>query len=61
MSHWDSYPKGMNIFQGWTPCPAGKPPHREGEVPGPAPPCKNDQNSGEVAGQNKGPNLNFLQ
>ena len=61
MSHWDSYPKGMNIFQGWTPCPAGKPPHREGGVPRRAPPCKNDQNSGEVAGQNKGPNLNFLQ
>ena len=27
----------------------------------PAPPRKNDQNRGEVAGQNKGPNLNFLQ
>ena len=27
----------------------------------PAPPCKNDQNRGEVAGQNKYPNLNFLQ
>ena len=27
----------------------------------PAPPRKNDQNRGEVAGQNKGPNFNFLQ
>ena len=33
----------------------------EGGVPRPAPPRKNDQNRGEVAGQNKGPNLNFLQ
>ena len=32
-----------------------------GGVPRPAPPRKNDQNRGEVAGQNKGPNLNFLQ
>ena len=29
--------------------------------PRPAPPRKNEQNRGEVAGQNKGPNLNFLQ
>ena len=27
----------------------------------PAPLCINDQNHGEVAGQNKGPNLKFLQ
>ena len=33
----------------------------EGGVPRRAPPRKNDQNRGEVAGQNKGPNLNFLQ
>ena len=31
----------------------------EGGAPRPAPPHKNDQNRGEVAGQNKGPNLNF--
>ena len=47
------------------------PPRGEGGVPRPAPRCgeggfpapprKNDQNRGEVAGQNKGPNLNFLQ
>ena len=59
--------------QGWTPRPAGNPPRGEGGVPRPAPRCgeggvprpapprKNDQNRGEVAGQNKGPNLNFLQ
>ena len=46
------------------PLPAG----RGGSPPRPAlwggggsPPRKNDQNRGEVAGQNKGPNLNFLQ
>ena len=33
----------------------------EGGVPCPAPPSKNDQNGREIAGQNKGPNLNFLQ
>ena len=33
----------------------------EGGVPRPDPPRKNDQNRGEVAGQNKGPYLNFLQ
>ena len=33
----------------------------QGGVPRPAPPRKNDQNRGEVAGQNKGPNFNFLQ
>ena len=33
----------------------------DGGVPRPDPPRKNDQNRGEVAGQNKGPNLNFLQ
>ena len=27
----------------------------------PSPPRKNDQNRGDIAGQNKGPNLNFLQ
>ena len=27
---------------------------------GPAPPRKNDQNHGEVAGENKGPNFKFL-
>ena len=32
----------------------------EGGVPRPAPPRKNDQNRGEVAGQNIGPNLNFI-
>ena len=59
--------------QGWTPRPAGNPPRGEGGVPRPAPHCgeggvprpdpprKNDQNRGEVAGQNKGPNFNFLQ
>ena len=61
------------VNQGWTPRPAGNPPRREGGVPRPAlrcgeggvprpaPPRKNDQNCREVAGQNKGPNLNFLQ
>ena len=60
-------------YQGWTPRPAGNPPHGEGGVPRPAPHCgeggvprpapphKNDQNGREVVGQNKGPNLNFLQ
>ena len=33
----------------------------EGGVPRPDPPRKNDQNRGEVAGQNKGLYLNFLQ
>ena len=33
----------------------------EGGLPHPAPSCKNYQNRGEVAGQNKGPNLKFLQ
>ena len=46
--------QGLTAHQGWTPGPAGK-----GGFP--APPRKNDQNRGEVAGQNKGPNLNFLQ
>ena len=44
------------LNQGWTPRPAGR-----GGVPRPAPPRKNDQNRGEVAGQNKGLYLNFLQ
>ena len=39
--------------------PGGNPPRGEGGFP--APPRKNDQNCGEVAGQNKGPNFNFLQ
>ena len=59
--------------QGWAPRPAGNPPRGEGGVPRPAPHCgeggvprpdpprKNDQNRGEVAGQNKGLYLNFLQ
>ena len=34
---------------------------RRGGAPRPDPPRKNDQNRGEVAGQNKGPYLNFLQ
>ena len=63
----------LAINQGWTPRPAGNPPRGEGGgprpalrcgdggVPRPAPPRKNDQNRGEVAGQNKYPNLNFLQ
>ena len=37
------------------------PPRGEEGVLRPAPPRKNDQNRGEVAGQNIGPNLNFLQ
>ena len=50
------------------PAPRGTLPAGKGGVPRPAlwggggsPPRKNDQNRGEVAGQNKGPNLNFLQ
>ena len=39
----------------------GEPSPRGGGVPRPDPPRKNDQNRGEVAGQNKGPNFNFLQ
>ena len=58
--------------QGWAPRPAGTPPRGEGGfpapprtvgrggVPRPDPPRKNDQNRGEVAGQNKGLYLNFL-
>ena len=42
---------------GSPPCPA----LWGGGVPRPAPPRKNDQNRGEVAGQNKYLNLNFLQ
>ena len=63
----------VNGYQGWAPRPAGNPPRGEGGVPRPAPHCgeggvprpdpprKNDQNRGEVAGQNKGLYLNFLQ
>ena len=47
---WYAYKPGMDA-----------PPRGEGGVPRPAPPRKNDQNRGEVAGQNIGPNLNFLQ
>ena len=48
-------PADFNLF----PHPA---PHcGEGEVPRPAPSRKDDQKRGEVAGQNKGPNLKFLQ
>ena len=36
------------------------PPRGEGGFPRPAPSRKNDQNRGEVAGQNKSPNINFL-
>ena len=43
------------------PLPRPAPHCGEGGVPRPDPPRKNDQNRGEVAGQNKGPNLNFLQ
>ena len=39
--------------QGWTP-------RGEGGVPRPALPRKNDQIGGDIAGQNKGPKLNFL-
>ena len=51
----DAPPRG----EGGVPRPA--PRCGEGGVPRPAPPRKNDQNRGEVAGQNKYPNLNFLQ
>ena len=37
------------------------PPRRKGGFPRPAPSRKNDQNRREVAGQKKGPNINFLQ
>ena len=53
--------------QGWAPphgeggVPRPVPRCGEGVVPRPAPPRKNDQNRGEVAGQNKGLYLNFLQ
>ena len=61
----DAPPRG----EGGVPRPAGKggfpaPPHavgRGGGVPHPDPSRKNDQNRGEVAGQKKGPNINFLQ
>ena len=52
------------------PCGEPSPRGREGSPPRPAlwggggvpaPPRKNDQNRGEVAAQNKGSNLNFLQ
>ena len=58
---WQAHRNGTFLcsWQGWTPRPAGNPPRGEGGVPRPAPPRKNDQNRGEVAGQNKGPNFNF--
>ena len=49
----DAPPRGEGGF------PA--PPRTVGKGGFPAPPRKNDQNRREVAGQNKGPNLNFLQ
>ena len=51
----DAPPRG----EGGVPRPA--PRCGEGGVPRPALPRKNDQNRGEAAGQNIGPNLNFLQ
>ena len=57
----NTYISGMGApprGEGGVPRPA---PHcGEGGVPRPAPPRKNDQNRGEVAGQNIGPNLNFI-
>ena len=41
--------------------PSPAPPRTVGKGGLPAPPHKNDQNRGEVAGQNIGQNLNFLQ
>ena len=73
---WNSNPKlgyCFNFRTIWREQRSGMdaPPRGEGGVPRPAPRCgeggfpapprKNDQNRGEVAGQNKGPNLNFLQ
>ena len=58
---------GMGAPSRGEPSPRGRggspprPPLWGGGVPRPAPPRKNDQNRGEVAGQNKYPNLNFLQ
>ena len=57
----------VHTNQEWTPRPAGNPPRAEEGFPAPhcgeggGFPRKNDQNRGEVAGQNKGPNFNFLQ
>ena len=51
----------MGTGQGWAPRPTGNPPRGEGGVPRPDPPRKNDQIGGDIAGQNKGPKLNFLQ
>ena len=55
---------GKRCYQGWAPRPAGRggsPPRPAlwGGGGFPAPPRKNDQNRGEVAGQNECPNLNF--
>ena len=52
------------LDQGWMPRPAekgGLPARPRAVGRGGSPPRKNNQNSGELAGQNKGPNLNFLQ
>ena len=64
-------PKIYSFYVGWsmTDCKLepghlpgmDEPPREEGGDPPSAPPRKNDQNRREVAGQNKGPNLNFLQ
>ena len=57
---------GRPVPQGTLPAGRGgfpAPPRTVGRggVPRPDPPRKNDQNRGEVAGQNKGLYLNFLQ
>ena len=51
----DAPPRGEGGF------PAPPRTVERGGVPRPDPPRKNDQNRMEVAGQNKGPYLNFLQ
>ena len=61
---WNSNPKPIYCFNFrtiWREQRSGMdaPPRGEGGFP--APPHKNDQNRGEVTGQNKDPNLNFLQ
>ena len=63
----------FNQYTQYVPCPSPSQSHRFWPLPRPAPHCgeggisrpdpprKNDQNRVEVAGQNKGPYLNFLQ